>query len=207
MVKNFTYLIATGNSTCDTVKQQAEVKTHYFQLTLGCFFAITCQKKGIPEIILLLLQHRYLSEPKHLPAWPDKHRGWWLLIPCCWLGREMGDACLLVRPLCRGCCDLITKMCRWMGGFPRQPQCIQKITQPDFILPSLCWCKVTFAELSSSPSNIFFTSFPLFPLNLGKMHSWCNLLFLHWQSYRCADLHYLTFAVQWAHTVSTFKSF
>lgn len=62
-----------------------------------------------------------------LSAWPYKQRGWWLLIPCCWLGREMSQACLLLRPLCRGCCDLITRTCRWMGGFPRQPQCIQKI--------------------------------------------------------------------------------
>lgn len=68
MVKNFTYLIATENSVCDTVKQQAEVKTHYFQLTRVCFFALTCQTKGIPEILLLLLQHRVLSEPTHLPV-------------------------------------------------------------------------------------------------------------------------------------------
>lgn len=57
MVKNFTNLIATEHSTCDTVKQQAEVKPHYFQLTLVCFLALTCQKKGTPEILLLLLQH------------------------------------------------------------------------------------------------------------------------------------------------------
>lgn len=29
MVKNFPYLIATANSVCDTVKQQAEVKTQF----------------------------------------------------------------------------------------------------------------------------------------------------------------------------------
>lgn len=184
---------------CDTVKQQAEVKTHYFQLTLGCFFALTCQKKGIPEIILLLLQH---SEPKHLCAWPDKHRGWWLLIPCCWLGREMGDACLLLRPLCRGCCDLITTMCRWMGGFPRQPQCIQKNTQPDFILPSLCWCKVTFAELSSPSSFVvFFFTFPIVSSESGQNAFMVQFAIPPLKSYRCADLHYLTFAVQWVHTV------
>lgn len=57
MVKNFTYLIATEHSTCDTVKQLAEVKPHYFQLTRVCFLALTCQKEGIPEILLLLLQH------------------------------------------------------------------------------------------------------------------------------------------------------
>lgn len=63
MVKNFTYLIATENSMCYAVKQQAEVKTHYFQLTLVCFFALTCQKKGASEILLLLFQYRYLNEP------------------------------------------------------------------------------------------------------------------------------------------------
>lgn len=55
--EEFTNLIATEYSTCDTAKQQAEVKPHYFQLTLVCFLAPTCQKKGIPEILLLLLQH------------------------------------------------------------------------------------------------------------------------------------------------------
>lgn len=65
MVKNFSYLIATANSVCGTVKQQAEVKTRYFQLTLVRVFALTCQKKGAPEILVLLLQHRYLSEPRY----------------------------------------------------------------------------------------------------------------------------------------------
>lgn len=56
--------------------------------------------------------------------------------------------------------DLITTTSRWMGGFPRQPQCIQKNRQPDLLLPSPCWCKGTFAELSSFPSNIFFFHLP-----------------------------------------------
>lgn len=66
IVNNFTYLIVTEHTVCDTVKLSAKVKTHYFQLTLVCFFALTCQNEGIPEILLLLLQHRYLSEPTYL---------------------------------------------------------------------------------------------------------------------------------------------
>lgn len=86
-----------------------------------------------------------------------------------------------------------------------------KNRQADFLLASFCWRKVTFAEqLSSFPSNFFFTfTFfsPLFSLNLDKMHSWCKLVSLHWQCCGCADLCYLTFAVDLAHTAYTCESF
>lgn len=97
------------------------------------------------------------------------NRGWCLQTPCCWLGTRMNNSYLLVRPMCRGCCDLITTACRWRGGFPRQPQCIQRLQKkPDFILPSLCWCKVTFAEVSSFSSFFFFFTFPTVSSESGQ---------------------------------------
>lgn len=52
---------------CDAMlKQQAKVKIPHFRLMAVYFFALTYQKEGIPEILLLLLKHRYLTEPSYL---------------------------------------------------------------------------------------------------------------------------------------------
>lgn len=52
---------------CDAMlKQQAKVKIPHFRHMAVYLFALTYHKEGIPEILLLLLKHRYLSEPSYL---------------------------------------------------------------------------------------------------------------------------------------------